>query len=159
MPKTARDLMRDSAFGWQTWIWARLQSEHGKGKAFYYYFDQHAERTPGSPQADHGSPHGADVAYVFEHLTDIRRPPTADDQRISDAMAAYWTNFAKYGHPNGEGVPEWPAFSDRTPTVMYFNATAHVGPVPSEASLKVLDGYFAWRRGEGAQTKAPVRRR
>ena len=26
VPKTARDLMRDASFGWQTWIWARLQS-------------------------------------------------------------------------------------------------------------------------------------
>jgi carboxylesterase type B len=31
--KTARDLARDSAFGWHTWSWARLQSARGKGKA------------------------------------------------------------------------------------------------------------------------------
>ena len=24
VPKTARDLMRDAAFGWHTWSWARL---------------------------------------------------------------------------------------------------------------------------------------
>jgi para-nitrobenzyl esterase len=28
--KTARDLARDTAFGWHTWSWARLQSETGK---------------------------------------------------------------------------------------------------------------------------------
>jgi para-nitrobenzyl esterase len=29
---------------------------------------------------------------------------------------------------------------------MYFNQKAYAGPVPSEASLKVLDEYFKWRR-------------
>ncbi len=43
IPKTARDLARDAAFGWQTWSWARLQSQTGKSKVFYYYFDQHPE--------------------------------------------------------------------------------------------------------------------
>lgn len=140
-PKTARDLARDSAFGWHTWIWARLQSKKGKGKAYYYYFDQHP------PQGDSGSPHGQDVAYVFQHLSDARgQTVSKSDQDISEAMAAYWTNFAKYGHPNGENVPEWPAFSDKNPEVMYFAQTPHVGPVPSADSLEVLDKYFAWRR-------------
>ncbi len=155
VPKTARDLARDSAFGWHTWVWARLQSQHGKGKAYYYYFDQHPEYPAGSPQAGHGSPHGAEVAYVFEHLYDTHRPATPADERISDAMAAYWTNFAKHLDPNGKGLPEWPAFSDRTPVVMYFAGTPHTGPVPSAESLRVLDGYFAWRRSpEGAAVKS-----
>jgi para-nitrobenzyl esterase len=71
-------------------------------------------------------------------------------------MAICWTNFAKYGNPNGKGVPEWPAFSEKQPVVMYFSGTAHAGPVPSESALRVLDGYFAWRRSpEGEQVKAP----
>ncbi|MGC9969045.1 MAG: carboxylesterase family protein [Bryobacteraceae bacterium] len=156
VPKTARDLARDSAFGWHTWVWSRLQSKHGKGKAYYYYFDQHPEHRPGSPQAGYGSPHGADVAYVFEHLDDTHHPVTSEDQRISDAMAAYWTNFAKYGDPNGKGVPSWPAFSDENTVVMYLAGTPHTGPVPSAESLRVLDSYFAWRRSpEGAAAKPP----
>jgi para-nitrobenzyl esterase len=157
VPKTARDLARDSAFGWHTWVWSRLQSKYGKGKVFYYYFDQHPDYPPDSPRAGYGSPHGADVPYVFEHLDDTRHPVTPDDQRISDAMAAYWTNFAKHGDPNGEGVPAWPAFSDKNPVVMYLAKTPYTGPVPSEESLRVLDSYFAWRRSlEGAAAKPPA---
>jgi len=149
VPKTARDLARDSAFGWHTWVWARLHAKHAKGKA-YYYFDQHAEQAAGSP-------HGAEVAYVFEHLDDLHRPATPEDRGISDAMAAYWTNFAKYGEPNGKGVSAWPAFSDEKPVVMYFAGTPHTGPVPSQQSLRVLDGYFAWRRSpEGATVQPPA---
>jgi para-nitrobenzyl esterase len=162
IPKTARDLARDSAFGWHTWVWARLQSAHGQGKAFYYYFDQHPERPVGSPEADHGAPHGVDVPYVFENLEGRDQPVTPEDRRISDAMAAYWTNFAKRGDPNGDGLPAWPAFSDDDSVVMYFAGTPHTGPVPSEGSLRVLDRYFAWRRSPegladtGIREKKPV---
>jgi para-nitrobenzyl esterase len=134
--KTARDLARDSAFGWHTWIWSRLQSKNGKSKAYLYYFDQHAAN-------QEGSPHGQDVSFVFQHL---RPQAPKADQDISEAMATYWTNFAKRGDPNGDGVPAWPAFSDANAQVMYFSQTPHAGPVPSVESLKALDAYFAWRR-------------
>jgi para-nitrobenzyl esterase len=146
VPKTARDLARDAAFGWQTWIWARLQSQTGKSKVFYYYFDQHPDYPKDSPKYGFGSPHGQDVAYVFKHLDSSKPETTKTDLEISEAMATYWTNFAKYGDPNGKGVPVWPAFSDANPKVMYFGQTPHVGPVPSAESLKVLDTYFKWRR-------------
>jgi para-nitrobenzyl esterase len=146
VPKTARDLARDAAFGWHTWSWARLQSKIGKSKAFYYYFDQHPDYPEGSPKAGYGSPHGQDVAYVFKHLDASKPQTTKADLEISEAMATYWTNFAKYGDTNGEGVPVWPAFSDTNPILMYFNQTPHTGLVPSAEALKVLDEYFKWRR-------------
>ena len=146
VPKTARDLARDAAFGWQTWIWARLQSQTGKGKVFYYYFDQHPDYPEGSPRFGYGTGHGTDVPYVFQRLNPTNPQLTKTDLEISEAIATYWTNFAKRGDPNGAGVPTWPAFSDWNPQVMYFNKTAHPGAVPSADSLKVLDTYFAWRR-------------
>jgi len=146
VPKTARDLARDAAFGWHTWSWARLQSKTGKSKVFYYYFDQHPDYPEDSPRYGYGSPHGQDVAYVFMHL-DAANPQTSkSDLEISEAIGTYWTNFAKYGHPNGENVPEWPAFSIGNPAVMYLGPVPHIGSVPSAASLEVLDDYFEWRR-------------
>jgi para-nitrobenzyl esterase len=146
VPKTARDLARDAAFGWHTWSWARLQARMGKSKAFYYYFDQHPDYPESSPRAGYGSPHGQDVAYVFKHLNTSDTLMTKTDLEISEAMATYWTNFAKHGNPNGEEVPAWPAFSDAHPVVMYFSQTPHIGSVPSAESLKSLDAYFKWRR-------------
>jgi para-nitrobenzyl esterase len=146
VPKTARDLTRDAAFGWHTWIWARLQAKTGRSRVFYYCLDQHPEYPAGSPRAGFGSPHGMDVAYVFQHLNPSNPQITKSDLAISEAMATYWTNFAKRGDPNGQGVLAWPAFSDANPVVMYFAQTPHTGPVPSAEALKVLDAYFAWRR-------------
>ena len=150
--KTVRELTRDVMFGWHTWAWARLQSKTGKSKVFYYFFDQHPEYPAGSPREGQGAGHGADVPYVFEHLNPNRQPAPGD-QEISQAIAAYWTNFAKRGDPNGEGLPNWPAFGDSKAIVMYLKQPPHTGPVPSEPGLKSLEAYFAWRRtpeGEAA---------
>jgi len=157
VPKTARDLSRDSAFGWHTWIWAKLQSETGKSHVYYYYFDQHPEYAADSPQAGHGAPHGREVPYVFGHLNELHNEqPSAADHVISDAMVTYWTNFAKYGDPNGKGMPQWPAFSDQNPQLMYFAGTPHTGPVPNEAGLKTLNSYFAWRRSPEGTRAAEI---
>ena len=146
VPKTARDLSRDSAFGWQTWSWANLQVRTGKSKVFYYYFDQHASHPEGTPQADHGMAHGMDVPYVFQTLDPKDAKLTPGDRAISETVSTYWTNFAQRGDPNGPGVPAWPQFTGPGGPVMYFHDVASPGPVPSAAALEVLDAYFAWRR-------------
>ena len=144
VPKSARDLMRDAAFGWHTWSWARLQAEKGKSKVFLYYFDQHPDEPAGSPRYGMGSPHGQEVQYVFQH---VFRPEQQSDIPLMKAMGDYWVNFAKYGDPNGPGVPQWPAFTKDVHNTMYLTGPEpHVGPVPDEKSLEVLNSYFEWRR-------------
>lgn len=145
IPKSARNLSRDAAFGWQTWIWANLQSQTSQDKVFLYYFDQHPEYPKDSPKYGQGSPHGQDVAYVFQTLNDKNPDITPSDIKVSDLISTYWTNFAKTGNPNGKGVPEWPAFKHTNPKVMYLKTTSHLGPVPDEKSMRVLDSYFQWR--------------
>merc|ERR1711871_44860 len=50
--------------------------------------------------------HGADVSYVFS------QEGNDTDKEMSSAFGLYWTNFAKYGTPNGPGVPSlWQAYS------------------------------------------------
>lgn len=146
VPKSARDLLRDAAFGWHTWSWARLQARTGKTKVFLYYFDQHPEHPANSPESDHGMSHGPDVGYVFQTLKRDDPKLAAGDWAISDTVSTYWTNFAKHGDPNGPGVPVWPPFTERHPKLMYLKNVAVPGDVPSLNGLEELDAYFAWRR-------------
>lgn len=146
VPKTARDLARDAAFGWHTWSWARLQAQNSKAKVYYYYFDQHPDFPADSPRYGYGSPHGQDVGFVFGHLNPSSTESTPTDTNVSETIMTYWTNFAKNGNPNGKGLPTWETFTNDKPRVMYFHQKAIMGGVPSETALKNLDKYFEWRR-------------
>ena len=154
--KTARDLTRDTAFGWQTWSWARLQTRTGKSRVFLYYFDEHPSYPALSPRAGFGTPHSEELPYVFRQLREHNRPaPTPQDEALSAMLRTYWTNFARTGDPNGPHLPKWPNFSDSAPQVLHI-AAAHTGaaPVVNEAGLNVLDEYFAWRRASSGPVRA-----
>lgn len=144
--RTGRNLARDAAFGWHTWSWARLQSEKGKSKVYLYYFDQHPEYPEDSPQYGFGSPHGQDVDFVFKAL---KREVCDTDFELSDIMATYWTNFAKYGDPNGEGLPVWPEFTpDNHVSMILQGDKPYPSSVPDEDGMWVLNTYFEFRRNE-----------
>jgi para-nitrobenzyl esterase len=153
--RSARDLSRDSIFGWGTWTWARLQSSTGKGKVFVYYFS-HRPQYPDTPEFKNwGASHGSEVAFVFGNFS-ARMPATDADKAVSEEVSTYWVNFAKTGDPNGTGLPAWPAFTNAKPQYMNLNDPSNAIPVPNLEKLKVLDGYFAWRRTQAAQMAAPA---
>ncbi|MGV2871897.1 carboxylesterase/lipase family protein [Colwellia sp. E150_009] len=144
--RSARNLIRDAAFGWHTWSWAKLQSQKGTSPAYLYFFDQHPEYPKGSDKYGYGSPHGQDIAYVFQHL-DVNNPDTSEvDLALSESIATYWTNFVKFGNPNGKYVPNWPSFNSTSQEVMYFQQGPKVGSMPDKEALESLDEYFQWRR-------------
>lgn len=150
--QAARNVLREASFGWHTWVWAKLQTGQGGSRAFVYYFDQRPPYPADSRNADvAGVPHGQELPYVFKQL-DLTPLPWADsDRNISEAMATYWTNFAKTGDPNGAGLPQWPAFTPADPQRMVFKGTPMAQPYDNVDQLKVMDEYFAWRRSEEGQ--------
>jgi len=139
--KASRGVRRESSFSWNTWAWARLQSQKGKGKAFEYFFDYHA------PNAD-GAGHGSDVPYAFQTLGGPQGAPKPEDLKLSDMISSYWVNFAKSGDPNGPGLPNWPAFKENDQKVMVFDAAPSARPVPNLEKLKAFDAYISSIRGQ-----------
>ena len=152
--KTARDLTRDTAFGWHTWTWARLQNKTGRSTVFLYYFNE--PFPPDSPRPGYGTPHAEELPYVFHQLTEHRRPaPSAKDEALSEMLRTYWTNFAKTGDPNGASVAKWPAFTNATPQMLHIESDKTTAvPIVNENGLKVLDDYFAWRRSTSTASTA-----
>ncbi len=151
---TARDaranVERDLRFGWDTLTWARMQARTGSGKVFYYYFAHLPPYPAASPFAAWGAGHWSELPYTFGHLDQQQWAWTATDRALSDAMTTYWTSFAKTGDPNGDGLPQWPAFTTGEPRAMHFDDGMAVGGVANLPGLERLDAYFTKARAASA---------
>ena len=101
---------------------------------FSYYYNNHG------PQAE-GSGHGSDVPFAFQTLAG-RRTPSKEDLALSDMISSYYVNFATTGDPNGKGLPQWPAFTDKNQQVMVFDAAPSARTYPVLENVKVFDPYF-----------------
>ena len=138
---------RDLRFGWDIWAWARLQATTGRGKVFYYRFDQSPPFPKGSVYAGWGPSHFAELWYVFDHLDQEPWAWTPADRRLADAMATYWTNFAKAGDPNGPGLPAWPDFTTANGRVLQLGDPIVVDGVVDLPSLTAFDAVYDGVRG------------
>ena len=72
--------------------------------------------------------HGAEIPYAFD-THDAWFSRDADDDRLTEAMLGYWSNFARHGDPNGIGREPWPAFREDAPRVQELGA--RIGPLPA----------------------------
>ena len=87
-----------------------LRSEQSSQPAYQYYFDR---KLPGD---DEGAFHSAELWYMFNTLGRSWRPMTEHDFELSEKMMDYWTNFAKYGNPNGKDADgPWKASTKDNP--------------------------------------------
>jgi para-nitrobenzyl esterase len=110
--------------------------------AYVYRFTRAA---PGSDPIKVGAFHSAELAYVFGTQASINRPWTDRDRLLSQQMQLYWTNFAKTGNPNGEGLPEWPRFSEAGSNVLQLGDETRTIPVLDPDRKTVFDAYIATR--------------
>ena len=67
-----------------------------------------------------GAFHSSDLWYVFKSLQHGWRPWTKGDWDLSEKMLTAWTNFAKYGDPNGPDGGEWTPCTKENNNFMIF---------------------------------------
>lgn len=102
--KGATDMLGDDLFGVHMRYLGKKNAAAGKPTWLYFF-----SRTSPSRKQTIGAYHAAEIPFVFgSHLP--MTPMTSDDDRLTEVMGKYWTNFAKTGNPNGENVPDWPAY-------------------------------------------------
>jgi para-nitrobenzyl esterase len=137
---SAADIFRETGFAWPTYAWANLQSATGKSNVFVYYFDQPQPQMPFIQMKPRGAAHASEMDYVFGHLVAGQR--TESDFKLSGTIMKYWTNFAKYGNPNGENLPEWKAYNKDDPFVLLLRDTPHKIDLPNKDKLLLMEEYF-----------------
>jgi para-nitrobenzyl esterase len=92
-----------------------LRAEKSSKPAYAYLF---ARPLPGD---DNGAWHSSDLWYVFHSFRHSWRPFTAGDEALSNKMVDYYTNFSKYGNPNGKEDGLWTPYTAETPKFMIFD--------------------------------------
>jgi para-nitrobenzyl esterase len=130
----SQKLLSQLSFGWNNYSWARMQSMHGKSKAYLYYF---THVPPGEP--NYGAFHSAEFGYALHTLKFWDRPFTQVDYQLEEIMSSYWANFARTGNPNAEGLPEWPAFDDKNPKVIELGDQVKATELPYRDQLYLMN--------------------
>jgi para-nitrobenzyl esterase len=133
--ESQKALGRDETFGISNYAWAKIQSR-GKNKAYLYNF---LRKPPAEGDfVQYGAFHTAEVPYAFNTLKYFKRPLQPSDYALGALMSSYWTNFAKTGDPNAEGLPEWPAFDEGKAMVMMFDEKSSAKPFPRKEAMDTL---------------------
>jgi para-nitrobenzyl esterase len=84
----------------------------------YEFADENAPQNYLPPMSiPYAASHASEIQYLFPvanpsgfGLNLPQTPLDARQQKLSDQMVGYWTEFAKNGDPNGHGQPNWPRF-------------------------------------------------
>jgi para-nitrobenzyl esterase len=137
---------RDFVFGWQMRTWVRMAARTGKSNAYLYYFSR---VPPGPASARLGAYHASEIWYVFHNLHLGTLPYEDADRNLSDVMSSYWVNFAATGDPNGDGLPKWPVYSEKSDVALELGNEIKLLPELHKPELDFLDSYFqALRSGQ-----------
>jgi para-nitrobenzyl esterase len=98
----------------------------------------------------YGAYHAAELQYLFDLPVTVPAPAlTADQEKLAQAMVAYWTSFARRSDPNSLGTPLWVRQTSTTDSTQ-----ALVPPVPQSytATAFAADHKCAfWAAVEAAQ--------
>ncbi len=105
--------------------WAKMRNEQGDS-TWVYSFDRSLPGHNGKKPGNSGAPHTAELRYVFGTLALSWRPWRKADWELSKEMITYWTNFAKSGNPNSNGVPLWEPYTKNKRFVRHFDVPKDV---------------------------------
>jgi para-nitrobenzyl esterase len=141
--EASRELFGDELFALGVW---RAAKEHARiAPAYVYHFDHPQPFAPqqryreADPARLLGVFHSSEYPYVFGSTGVLTRQWAETDRRMTRLMQDRWLAFARNGDPAVQGLPDWPVFDDRRPTVMRLAPHTALVDVPRRRHLEWLD--------------------
>jgi para-nitrobenzyl esterase len=138
------DLATDRFIAYSTWKWIDRATATG-GKPVYRYLYAHprppAAGMSGAQAPALGAGHSWEIEYALGNLhTNTVYAWTADDDKVSAMMEAYFANFIKTGDPNGRGLPTWTPMKAMGSEIMVIDVHTHAEKEPHPERYRWLDG-------------------
>jgi len=109
-----------------------LREKVSSKPAYAYLFSR---QLPGDGS---GAFHSSDLWYVFHSLRHSWRPFTKADDALSLKMVDYWTNFARFGNPNGNEAAIWTPYTAEVPEFIVFDVVNDSATVTMTSTPKYL---------------------
>lgn len=124
-------------FAYSHYDWDRYLASQKKPVYLYYFYQENKGLS---------NNHAGELPYVYGNV--FREPGTfkESDRELSDMMVKYFTNFAKTGNPNGDGLPLWEDFSVDESRVLGFGDTVEMMENPYLKVYEIIDRYQAEQR-------------
>jgi para-nitrobenzyl esterase len=97
-----------------------------------------------------GAGHGSEVSFVFNTLNarwGAPAEPTIQEKELAKVLSSYWTNFAKTGNPNGEGLPNWPLYNKQNQDMLdiELDGKTIAKPDPRKVRFDVIEKAFKYK--------------
>lgn len=130
------------------WVWgepARMTAKTFIAKATPAYLYQFGYVPASAKQrSPFGAGHGSEVSFVFNTLNARWGNPgeaAPEEKELARIMNSYWTNFAKTGNPNGEGLPAWPQYDNQNQHLLDVQLDGKIisKPDPRKARFDVIE--------------------
>ena len=130
-------LLRDQMFGIQNYAWVNVHAKESSHPVYLYRF---ARKLPATGDyVKYGAFHTGEVPYAYGNLRFVNRCPWQPvDFSLEKTMSSFWANFISTGNPNGDALPQWPAYNTKTRMTMILGKSQEAKPLPDQRGLDYL---------------------
>ena len=123
-------VMSAAWFAYSHQVWSRYMATEGR-PVYEYWFTRENKGLSCN--------HAGELPYFYGNLDTQAQNYTDWDYELSDTIMDYIENFARTGDPNGDGLPQWPDFSEDETKVLEFGDEIAMSTDPYLDLYEVLD--------------------
>lgn len=127
------NMLGDDLFGVHMRHLAAENSDEGHPSYLYHF-----TRVTPSPSQTLGAFHASEIFFVFDSHSPLAGL-TDEDKALTRAMGQYWTNFARTGDPNADGLVAWPRYERDQDQWMTFNPSIEVKSGVRAEKLDIME--------------------